>query len=287
MKQGYVYILTSRNSELVKIGGTNIGPMKRLREINTTEPYRSLGPWALDDFRQVKNWRMVECDLHYVFRSKLVREPVNQKELFRIAPSKARERLESLRPEQLVGKSKVDRLFQEAEFARFLMRLFSFSGLLNWLHAQEAWAFVLFPRTSGGRHYTINIGRHEVAFAAQQDLDGHGAIFYHSIVMDRLICDFPKVVRWVTKHGGTLRSGVYASALPRAISAGFSGTFDDALEFLSLEGVRRALIAYWHESLTVLEERGSRSVFARHHNWNAVAELRRRMTSEVKGRSPR
>jgi hypothetical protein len=95
--------------------------------------------------------------------------------------------------------------------------------------------------------------------------------------MDRLIHDFPKVRRWVKKRGGGFRDGLYASALPRSVSVGFVSSFDDALEFLDLEGVRRALIAYWSENLTGLKERGVGSVFSRYHNWNAVAALRRRI----------
>jgi len=40
-----------------------------------------------------------------------------------------------------------------------------------------------------------------------------------------------------------------------------------------LDGVRRALLAYWSEALTGLRERGSLSLYARHHNYNAVAKI--------------
>lgn len=42
---------------------------------------------------------------------------------------------------------------------------------------------------------------------------------------------------------------------------------------MKLEGVRRALIAYWSEALIELKERNALSINAKHHNWNAVAEL--------------
>lgn len=277
MKQGHVYILTSANCELIKIGGTDHQPMKRIREINAAEPYRSLGPWTLYDFRQVRDWRSVEYDLHYAFRSKMARAPQGQRELFRVMPQLARARLGKLNPAQIVNKPKIDRMFQDEEFAEFLSRLFSFSGILNWIDIQGAWTFTLFPATAGGRYYTLNIGRHEVAFATLPTVASECS--YHSIVMDILIRDFPRVQKWVQRHSGDLRNDVYASALPRSVSVGFTGTFNDALEFLQLEGVRRALLAYWSEGLTLLKERSVGSVFSRYHNWNAVAALRNRVVS--------
>ena len=68
-KSGYVYILTSPNTECVKIGGTDYPPLKRIKEINSSEPYKSLGPWSLADFRQVKNWKEIEYNLHYTLKS--------------------------------------------------------------------------------------------------------------------------------------------------------------------------------------------------------------------------
>ena len=53
----------------------------------------------------------------------------------------------------------------------------------------------------------------------------------------------------------------------------FTATFEEAQEFMKLEGVRRALIAYWSEALIELKERNALSINAKHHNWNAVAEL--------------
>ena len=84
--EGYVYILTSPNTEYIKIGGTDYPPLKRIREINSIEPYQSLGPWTLADFRQVSDWRSVEYFLHYAFRSKLNKKVEQQKELFKVSP---------------------------------------------------------------------------------------------------------------------------------------------------------------------------------------------------------
>lgn len=58
----------------------------------------------------------------------------------------------------------------------------------------------------------------------------------------------------------------------------FPGNFDLASEFLDLPGVRRAILAYWTEALINLKEKGTLSFHAKHHHWNAVAELRRRLT---------
>jgi hypothetical protein len=54
-KDGYIYVLISQNSPYVKIGGTALSPMKRIKEINNTEPYKSLGPWALGTSYSVTN----------------------------------------------------------------------------------------------------------------------------------------------------------------------------------------------------------------------------------------
>lgn len=201
-----------------------------------------------------------------------------QKELFRVPPQTASEKLEELaklHPGLIVARPKIDRMFQDETFATYMQRLFAFTGLLNWLDIQGAWTLSLFPSTGWGRYFTLNIGRHEVAFATTASKQTGGPI--HSIVMDRLIYDFPEVRAWVLARRGALRDDVYASALPRSVAVQFSGSFQDALGFLRLDGVRRALIAYWSEGLIQLKERGIASIFARFHNWNAVAELRRRL----------
>ncbi|MBP3449120.1 MAG: GIY-YIG nuclease family protein [Spirochaetaceae bacterium] len=84
-KQGHVYILESENCDCIKIGGTDFPPTKRLKEINETEPYKSLGPWVIVDFREVLDWRMVEHNLHYRFRDFQNKKILNQKELFHVS----------------------------------------------------------------------------------------------------------------------------------------------------------------------------------------------------------
>jgi hypothetical protein len=55
----------------------------------------------------------------------------------------------------------------------------------------------------------------------------------------------------------------------------FAGNFESASEFLNLGGVRRALIAYWSEALLQMKEQERLSLYARHHNWNAIARIHR------------
>jgi hypothetical protein len=261
----------------VKIGGTDHPPMKRLREINGSSPYREHGPWGLHDFRQVSDWRKVEAFLHFAFRSHLVSDIPGQRELFSVAPQRVAACLEEVDPALIVSRPKVDRLFQDSGFSAFLMTFFRFTGLMNWLHLQGSWVFVLFPGTSGGRYYTLSIGRHEVAFCSLPDAGE--AESCHMILVDRLIYDYPEVIAWVEGHGGRFSDDRYASALPRSVSVLFMANFAEAIEFLELDGVRRALIAYWGEALICLDEKNALSFFSKHHNWNAVAELRRRLVA--------
>ena len=268
--KGYVYLLKSDRSEYIKIGGTDFPPLKRIREINTTGPYKSLGPWKLVDFRQVADWRKVESTLHYTFRSKLNKDITGQKELFDVPLQVASRQLNKIDVSLIIDKPKVDRMFQDEDFFDYLLQLFKFTGLLNWLDIQGAWTFVLFPLTNGGRYFTINIGTHEVAFCS---LPVENKKFWHMILVDSLINEFPGTIRWIKKHKGDLEEDVYASARPRATSIRFLGEFADAKEFFELDGVRRALIAYWSEALTILNERNVLSSYSRYHNWNAIAKI--------------
>mgnify|MGYP007101867720 CR=1 FL=1 len=147
--QGYVYILQSQNCECIKIGGTDYPPLKRIKEINATEPYKSLGT--------------------------------------KDAPQ------------------------------------------LNML------------------------------------------------MLDSLVLDFPEVKKWLRKHNGTICTETYATALPHSASIQFEGSFSDALELFSLDGVRRSLIAYWYESLIKKSEEDKLSAYERYHNYNAVARIMERV----------
>lgn len=272
--EGYVYILTSPKTEYIKIGGTDYPPVKRLREINSTEPYHSLGPWTLIDFRQVRDWRKVEYFLHYTFRSRVNKKIAQQKELFNISSQEVSKILDTLSPELIINKPKIDRLFQDDIFLSYIVNLFKFTGLLNWLNIQGAWTFALFPKTSGGRYFTINIGPHEVAYSSLGRKDYPQ---YNMILVDRLIFDFAEVINWIKKHNGIMVVDEYATALSRSASLRFEGTFEDVNEFLALEGVRRALIAYWSEALIRMNENKKMSIYAKYHNWNAVARIMKRI----------
>ena len=272
---GYVYVLVSHKTDCIKIGGTDYPRLKRIKEINATEPYKSLGPWTLADFRQVTNWRKVESSLHYTFRSKLNKRINQQKELFHVAYQDASNKLNQIvDPAMLINKPKIDRMFQDEELSDYLLNLFRFTGLMNWLDIQGAWTFNLFPSTGRGRYFTINIGSHEVAYSTLPLVENISA---HMILMDDLIYDFREVAKWVKKHEGEMVKDVYKSALPRSTSVAFFGSLDDANEFLTLDGVRRALIAYWSDSLIRMKEKNTQSLHAKSHNWNAVAEIRSRL----------
>ncbi len=270
MALGYIYILTSPKIGSVKIGGTDYPPLKRIKEINYTEPYKSLGPWSLADFRQVTDWPRIEYNLHYIFRSKLDSSIKGQKELFTVSQQEASLALEGIDPNHVIYKPKIDRMFQDEEFLHFIVNLFKFSGLLNWLDIQGAWTFVLFPSTNGGRYFTINIGGHEVAFSTLQKRKRPQM---NMLLVDKLILDFPEIDNWIYQHNGAIKESNYETALPRATSLIFEGTFNDTNELLSLDGVRRALIAYWNEALIKMKENSKLSLYSKFHNWNAIAKI--------------
>lgn len=46
-KEGFVYILISPNTECIKIGGSDFFPMKRIKEINASSPYKNIGHWQI------------------------------------------------------------------------------------------------------------------------------------------------------------------------------------------------------------------------------------------------
>lgn len=273
-KEGFVYILVSPKTKYIKIGGTDFPPLKRIKEINITEPYKSLGPWTLGDFRQVNDWRKVEYNLHYTFRTKKAENIGGQKELFEITLQEASSKLNELDPLEIINKPKVDRMFQDEQLCRYLVELFKFTGIMNWLDIQGAWTFVLFPGTNGGRYFTINIGPHEVAFST---LKRKTAESIHMILMDKLILDFNIIKDWVQDHNGNIKENAYDKALPRSVAISFEGNFDNVLEFMKLEGIRRAIIAYWTESLIILKEKGVLSSYAKYHNYNAIAELNKKI----------
>lgn len=272
--QGYIYILQSAHCDCIKIGGTDYPPLKRIKEINATEPYKSLGTWTLADFRQVTDWRTAEHNLHYRFRSARNTDIKNQKELFHLSVAEASNALNELNPDEIVYKPKIDRLFQDEAFLSYIVRLFKFTGLVHWIEQQGIWTFALFPSTNGGRYFTLNIGTHEVAFSTLGKKDKPQT---NMIVTDSLILDFPEVKKWLKNHNGAINTETYATALPHSASLFFEGSFSDTLELFSLDGVRRALIAYWYETLVKKTEENKVSAYERYHNYNAVARIMERV----------
>ena len=124
--------------------------------------------------------------------------------------------------------------------------------------------------TGRGRWFTLNIGTHEVAFTP---LKQDGGKYWHYLVLDRLILDFPETVIWIGLRGGEIKEAHYASA-ERAVRIRFKEDFANAEKIFRMPGIRRALVAYWSESLADLRERQKKSVYARFHSYNAVSELR-------------
>lgn len=271
-KSGYVYILTSKNCDCIKIGGTDYPPMKRIKQINSTNPYKTHGVWHLQDFRHVSDWRSVEYHLHYKFRSFLNKTIPNQKELFAIPWQQAATELNNIDETLLIRKPKVDRMFMDLDFRNYLVNLFNWSGLLHWLDFQGAWSFVLFPNTNGGRYFTLSIGKHEVAYST---LPKKGGPITHMILLDELILDYTDtgMAEFLDMHNGGFFETPYTSAMERSVCAIFEGDFVVATKFLSFLGVRRALIAYWHEALFRMKDSQTASVYSRFHNYNAVAKL--------------
>ncbi len=270
MSRGFVYVLVSPNSSYIKIGGTEHPISKRLREINGTASYASHGPWELSDFLHVTDWHLVEGKLHRHFQNTRVRDISGTRELFKLAPHEARKQLRLTDPVLRIGHEKTVQLFQNRDLQLFLFKLFQLSGLFGYLDMQGAWTLTVLTATMGGRWFTINIGRHEVAFTYREY---RGEKPQHYLVLDRLIREYPQCVKWIGKHGGEVRKAPYRSARERSVLISFEEDFASAEKFFRLPGVRRALVAYWLESLADLRDRNAKSTYARYHSYDAVAEL--------------
>jgi len=273
-RPGFVYILTSTSCASVKIGGTDRIPFRRIKEINESEPYRSVGPWTLYDCLHVSDWPTVEGNLHYTFRSQRDTAIRGQKELFSVDRSLASEHLQGVDENLIVKRDKVERLFFEESFAQYLADLFKASTLPNWLDYQGAWTLNLFNGTVGGRYFTLNIGTHEVAFTSLAKRDRPRL---HMVFVDSSVRDYRDVMRWLTEHDGDIKTDNYKSAMEHSASVSFQAEFSEAREFLQLAGVRRAIIAYWTDALVRMQERNTRSVSERYHNYNVVSEIIRRI----------
>jgi hypothetical protein len=269
MSQGFVYILVSPNSNYIKIGGTEKSISKRLREINATAPYADHGPWDLSDFLHVTDWRLVEAGLHKHFKKKQIQDVEGTRELFEIPPYEARQRLRLVDNRLRIGYEKTEELFRNCDVRLFLFKLFQLSGLFGSLDIQGAWTMTILPSTGRGRWFTLNLGPHEVAFSERKPV---GNKFLHYLVVDPLILEYPETIMWIGRRDGEANRAPYVTA-ERATAIAFRADFAEAEKVFTLPGVRRALIAYWFDRLADLRERDAKSVYARHHSYDAVSEL--------------
>ncbi|HVA68856.1 MAG TPA: GIY-YIG nuclease family protein [Candidatus Binataceae bacterium] len=270
MAQGFVYILVSPNSSYIKIGGTEKPIRERLRAINGTASYADHGPWELSDFLHVTDWRAVEGGLHRHFQKKQIRDVDGTRELFKVPPHDARTRLRLTDVALRVGRERTEQVFKNADLELFLYKLFELSGLFGNLDIQGAWTLTVLSQTKGGRWFTLNIGPHEVAFSVRKAVDNK---FWHYLVLDKLILEYPDTVMWIGRHDGEAYEAPYRTARERALTINFLADFAEAEKVFNLRGVRRALVAYWFEALADLRERDVKSVYARYHSYDAVSEL--------------
>lgn len=271
-KQGHVYILESENCDCIKIGGTDFPPAKRLKEINETEPYKSLGPWVIVDFREVLDWKMVEHNLHYRFRDFQNKEILNQKELFHVSKNIAIEALETIDPNEIVYKPKIDRMFQDERFLNYISELFFFSGLIHSIDIQGIWTLSIYTQTGCGRFFTINIGPHEVAFST---FTKNEIPQLNYIVVDKMILDpeFSEIRKWIIEHNGEIGKANYKTATDRAYYVCFNSDFKTASEILQLPGFKKAIISYWYDALISKRNDCKLSTYERYHNYNAVSKI--------------
>ena len=271
-KQGHVYILESENCDSIKIGGTDFPPSKRLKEINETEPYKSLGPWKIVDFREVIDWRKVEHNLHYRFRDFRNYDISNQKELFYVHKHIAMEALNSINPEEILYKPKIDRLFQDDRFLKYISNLFLYSGLIHCIDIQGVWTLSIYTQTNQGRFFTINIGSHEVAFSTFSKNDIKQLNY---IVVDKMILDseFTEIRNWIIHHEGEIGKANYKTALDRAYYISFKSDFKTACELFNLPGFTKLIVSYWYDALISKRNDCKMSTYERYHNYNAVAKI--------------
>lgn len=269
MAQGFVYILVSPESNFIKIGGTERPISERIRGINGTASYAEHGPWQLSDFLYVTDWRLVEGGLHRHFQDRKVRDAPGTQELFSVPAHEARSRLLETDANLRVDHERTEQLFTNRDARLYIYKLFQLSGLFGNLDIQGAWTLSVLPKTKGGRWFTLNIGPHEVAFSTRKA--DHGK-FTHYLILDKLILDYPETIIWIGNRGGQIENAHYASA-EHSVAIHFQEDFANAEKLFRMPGIRRALIAYWSDSLADLRERQVSSVYARFHSYDAISAL--------------
>jgi len=254
-----------------KIGLSERAPYFRARELTADAVYGAIGPWEVVDYRQVRDVFASEKLLHRHFAAKAVPHGP-ARELFDVPVDAARAKLLEVAGADLDRGDLVGRMRLEPDLMRYMQRLFCETGLVQFIDLQEMWTLSLFPATAGGRLFTLNIDRHEVAYAAPiRGANAHEFMLY----ADQLIAEIDAVGDWLETRNGGMEQGNNGSALEAGVSLHWEGSLEDALSVFDLPMMRRALVACWYDSLLGLRDRSKRSFFARFHNHNAVQELLR------------
>jgi hypothetical protein len=274
VRSGWVYALASSDTPFVKIGLTTTSPAQRIREINNSQNYGPLGPWWQVDVRVVRDVAKIERILHRQLADRRA-EIANTRELFSISPAEARALLGTIPAAELDRPVPVDQLRLRPDFMAYLLNLFRTSGLENFRDIQESWTFSLFPSTSGGRYFTLNIDRHEVAYS--QPIRGEEELVLHALVVDRMILRDRQMKTWLRGFNGVSSLAPYSSSWGNAAKLQFEAKFDDCLGLFENTTLRRALLAYWYDALLRMRDRGARSLFARFHDYNATSEIFRHL----------
>lgn len=270
--EGLVYVLHSPRCKYVKIGRTNVALVERLRGINGSSNYGPLGLWTAAGCIRVFDTELVEKRLHKKFATKRSLTFAGIDELFEISVQEALDEFERIEPDLKSGHPHANRLFKDHIFRDYLLRLFTTTGLFGALDLQGAWTMSLYPATSGGRYFTLNIGTHEVAFSslsANKLSEGQANL----LVLDEMILDFAETTSWLAANRGAIHETPYGTDRGRSVLVEIAGGFVGPLQFLDLPGVRKSLIAYWMDWLAEMRERQTKSLFARFHNYEAVFAL--------------
>jgi hypothetical protein len=268
----------------VKIGLTRTSPAQRIREVNASKTYGPLGKWMQIDVRVVRNVSLCERALHIKYRERLVRDDPAMRELFHLTPEEAREALSSIPEVQLARDVPVNRLRVRPDFMHYLMGIFRTSGLETFRDLQESWTFSLFPSTGGGRFFTLNIDRHEVAFSFPvKDRDD---VAGHCVVVDEMVARDKEAMNWLKKVDGWMKPTPYASNWGQSVALHFEASFDQAAGLSQISGFRRALVAYWYDALLRMRDGKKRSLFARFHDYDAVSEVFRHLEETDRFVSP-
>ncbi len=266
-----------------KIGLTTTSPAQRIKEINRDSTYGPFGPWYEIDVRKVRSVTQVESSLHRHLRGKRSLSIPRAREVFEVARDEARAALSIIPESDLADSVPIHKLMVEPDFINYLMALFKNSGLENFRDIQESWTFSLFPKTAGGRFFTLNIDRHEVAFA--QPLKD-SEFRYFSIVVDESVRRDREFKKKLKPLAGTMSKTPYVSNWGSAISVNFAASFDEAARLFEVTAFRRALVGYWYDALLRMRDLGTRSLHAKHHNYGAVSEIFRHMEQRRRFRLP-